>query len=70
MYRDGKIVLNVCNFFDNPIESHKIDINCIDLNSQSSLKSIHINDVKYKCFFVEIDREKAYIATLSHNVLH
>jgi len=62
----------VCNFissryFDVPIPSDIIGTVIIDLNSQSSLVQLSLNDIKYKCFVVNVSENKAISMTLSHN---
>ncbi|KAF0721930.1 Uncharacterized protein FWK35_00030499 [Aphis craccivora] len=68
----GHIFLMVCNFissryFDVPIPSDIIGTVIIDLNSQSSLVQLSLNDIKYKCFVVNVSENKAISMTLSHN---
>lgn len=70
--KDGNIFLMVCNFkssryFDVPIPSDIIGTVIIDLNSQSSLVQLSLNDIKYKCFVVNVSENKAISMTLSHN---
>ncbi|CAI6375393.1 unnamed protein product [Macrosiphum euphorbiae] len=70
--KDGHIFLMVCNFkslpyFDVPIPSDIIGTVIVDLNSQSSLVQLSLNDIKYKCFFVNVSENKAIAMTLSHN---
>lgn len=70
----GNIFLNICTFeylnlFDNPLESHIIGSVIVNVKSQSNLKRISINDVKYKCFFIPLSNENAVVMTLSHNEL-
>lgn len=55
------------NFFDVPLESFIIGSIIVDITSQSNLKHVSVNDIKYKCCFVPLLTDKAVVMSLSHN---
>lgn len=72
-YKNVNIFLNVSTFekysnlFDIPLESFIIGSVVVDITSQSNLKRISVNDIKYKCFFIPLSTDKAVVMSLSHS---
>lgn len=62
------IRFNPSIFFNVPIPSDVIGTVLVDLRFQSNLILLSLNDIKYKCFVINLSENKAIAMTLSHNI--
>lgn len=55
-------------FFMRPIDSKLIDSLIVDTTLLSNNFSINLNEIKYKCIFIQIANNKAIVTSLRHSL--
>jgi len=56
------------SFFMRPIDSKIIDNQIVDTTLLSNIFSTNLNEIKYKCIFIQIMDNKAIVTSLRHSL--
>jgi hypothetical protein len=56
------------SLFMRPIDSKIIDYQIVDTTLLSNNFSINLNEIKYKCIFIQITDNKAIVTSLRHSL--
>jgi len=62
-----KQFLSCSEFTNTPESSFKIGVYIIDTSKMSELYCINLTDIKYKCFFIRLFNNLAFISSMCHS---